>query len=275
MKKIFANMLLVLAVATSLQSCAANGSKAANAIGDANEQTTANGRDKVKTVEHKLAYFNTLDVNVTCDVYFTQGNKQSVRIVGSAKDVDAIKVSVDKDNRLKVTSRKSNINDIGFFGRSKRQELKIYITSADLIAVNLLGQSDFKVLSTLDTDNLDISLSGMGDMDFDKRVVCDNLNIQLRGAGDVEFDNVTAQKATVEIYGTGDIDMHLHKVANTDITVKGTGDIDAHFDNCGAAACTLYGTGDIKLKGSLRSLSQKKYGTGSIDTDDLRVGGSR
>lgn len=273
MKKIFADMLLALAAVTLLPSCADNGSKVANTIDAANVQTTQKSGGKVKTVTHNLAYFNALDINARCDIYFTQGKKQAVRIEGNAKDVDDVKVYVDKDNRLKVTSKKGN--NLGLFGQANRRDLKIYITSVDLVAVNIMGQGDFKVLSPLDTNNLDVYLSGTGDVDFDKRVVCDNISVQLRGAGDVDFENVTAQKASIELYGTGDIDINLHKVAHTDISVKGTGDIDADFDNCGSAACTLYGTGDIKLKGRLRSLSHKKYGTGNIDTDELHVGGAQ
>ena len=88
---------------------------------------------------------------------------------------------------------------------------------------------------------------------------------------DIEFKSVETRKERVELYGTGDIDLNLHKVVSTDISVKGTGDVDVNFDRCGSASCSLYGTGDIELSGSLRSFSQKKYGTGSIDSEKLKI----
>lgn len=246
--------------------------KAVNADNNINGVETAlssQTASRTKQLTRKLAYFNTVDINLPCDVYFTQGKTSEARIVGMADDVEKVKLSVDAKGLLSITGKRFST---GLFHGRGRKELKIYLTSTDLVGVNMMGVGDFKTLSPIDTDNLDVSMSGAGDIDFERPVICDNFSVVLRGAGDTDFKKVQAQKANIELYGTGDIDVRLVKVARTDISLKGTGDIDVDFSGCGAAACTLYGTGDIELKGTLRSLSHNKYGTGDIDLKELKVG---
>lgn len=223
---------------------------------------------KGMTLLRKLNYFNSINVNVPCDVYFTQGNASKARIVGTQEAISKLEFVVDRNGQLSISSKKSCNN---FFSDCNTENLKIYLTSIDLIALNMMGAGDFKTLTPIDTDNLSVAMSGAGDIDFEKPVICDNFSVVLRGAGDIDFKSVETRKASVELYGTGDIDVNLHKVVSTDISVKGTGDVDVNFDRCGSASCSLYGTGDIELSGSLRSFSQKKYGTGNIDSEKLKI----
>ena len=235
-----------------------NGSKAA---------ISSKAGDGVKTSSRKLSYFNTVDVNIQCDIYFTQGKTSTAKIVGMADDIEKVRLTVDQNGRLVITGKKFST---GLFDNRGRKELKIFLTSPDLIGVNMMGAGDFKTLTSIDTDNLDVAMSGAGDIDFERPVICDNFSVVLRGAGDADFKSVQSQKANIELYGTGDVDVRLIKVARTDISLKGTGDIDVDFSRCGTASCTLYGTGDIELKGTVHSITHNKYGTGDIDVKELK-----
>ena len=261
--------MFIVAVAaimfTACDGCAVNTNNNSNAAENALETKASK---KGMTVSRKLKYFNSINVNVPCDVYFTQGNASKARIVGTQEAISQLRFVVDRNGQLSISSKKTYNN---LFSDCNTENLKIYLTSVDLIALNLMGAGDFKTLTPIDTDNLNVTMSGAGDIDFEKPVICDNFSVVLRGAGDIDFKSVETRKASVELYGTGDIDVNLHKVASTDISVKGTGDVDVNFDRCGSASCSLYGTGDIELSGSLRSLSQKKYGTGSIDSEKLKI----
>lgn len=261
--------MFIVAVAaimfTACDGCAVNTNNNSNAAENALETKASK---KGMTVSRKLKYFNSINVNVPCDVYFTQGNASKARIVGTQEAISQLRFVVDRNGQLSISSKKTYNN---LFSDCNTENLKIYLTSVDLIALNLMGAGDFKTLTPIDTDNLNVTMSGAGDIDFEKPVICDNFSVVLRGAGDIDFKSVETRKASVELYGTGDIDVNLHKVASTDISVKGTGDVDVNFDRCGSASCSLYGTGDIELSGSLRSFSQKKYGTGSIDSEKLKI----
>ena len=237
---------------------ACNGSKA----------HASDAANSAKTVTRSLRYYNTINVNVPCDVYFTQGNASKVKIVGQPDDIRQLQISIDARGRMTISCKRSGDN---FFRGCQFKDLKIYLTSSDLIALNMMGAGDFKTLSSLDTDNLNINMSGAGDIDFEKPVICDNFNFVLRGIGDAEFKSVEAKRANVELYGKGDIDVNLRKVARTDISLKGTGEVDVDLYRCGSLNCTLYGMGDIELEGSVRSFTQKKYGKGSIKCYKLKV----
>ena len=223
--------------------------------------------------QSKLEYFKAVETTGVFDVYFTQCNRSYIRIVSNEandSEVENIKAKV-VDGVLRISTKGGDFN---MFKRNKSKEIKIYIGSPDLVGVNTTGSGDFVVLNALDTDTLRVSQSGVGDMKFDKPLVCDRLELTVRGTGDAELKQATAASASFELYGVGDIDANLANAAHTDVLLKGTGDVDINFTNCGTASATLYGVGDIALKGSLRSLTKKKYGTGDIDCSELHVLGS-
>lgn len=270
MRRDMAKAFIVALAAFMLTACnggAANTGNNSNAF-KADMASTGSKSNGKTTVVRKLGYFHSIDVSVPCDVYFTQGKTSRARIVGRAEDIEKLKFTTDASGRLSITGNRLSNNIFNF---ASCKELKIYLTSFDLVGVNMLGAGDFKTLSAIDTDNLTITMSGAGDIDFEKPVVCDNFSVALRGAGDAEFKSVEALNANVELFGTGDIDVKLRKVEHSDVSLKGTGDVKVSFDRCGAATCTLYGTGDIELKGSVRSIMHKKRGTGDIDMKELNV----
>lgn len=220
--------------------------------------------------QNKLEYFKAVDATGPFDVYFTQCDHSYIRMVSNEAndaDLENIKAKI-VDGVLHISTKGGDFN---VFKRNKSKEIKIYVGSPDLVGVNMTGTGDFVVLNALDTDTLRVSLSGVGDVEFDKPVVCDRLEVNVRGTGDAKLERVTSASASFELYGVGEIEADLKNSAHTDVLLKGTGSMDINFINCGTASATLYGVGDIELKGSLRSLTKKKYGTGDIDCSELHV----
>lgn len=220
--------------------------------------------------QSKLEYFKAVDATGPFDVYFTQCDHSYIRIVSDEandKDVENVKARI-VDGVLCISAKGGDFN---VFKRNKSKEIKIYVGSPDLVGVNMKGSGDFVMLNALDTDTLRVSQSGVGDMEFSKPLVCDRLEVNVRGTGDAKLEHVTSASASFELYGVGDIEAGLTNSAHTDVLLKGTGDVDINFTNCGTASATLYGVGDIELKGTLRSLAKKKYGTGDIDCSELHV----
>ena len=93
---------------------------------------------KEMTVLRKLNYFNSIKVNVPCDVYFMQGNASKARIVGTQEAISKLEFVVDRNGQLSISSKKSCSNI--FFG-CNTEKLKIYLTSIDLIALNMMEQA--------------------------------------------------------------------------------------------------------------------------------------
>ena len=147
--------------------------------------------------------------------------------------------------------------------------VKIYISSPNLVAVNVKGVTDFHA-NKIDTDNMLIDLSGVGESYIDT-LICNNFDTQVKGTGDVEVKSLEAITAKVFLKGTGDVKVSCHKVQNTVLSLQGTGDIEANMDNCGKVNANLQGTGDITIKGNVTALEKSEHGTGDIDTDNLTV----
>jgi hypothetical protein len=216
----------------------------------------------------KVSAFERVEIFGSPSVCYTQADSVSVRIEGPKSQVERIEAKV-KDNVLSIRhkGRKLNIFDVHV---SWSDEVCIYVTSPDLIGVDLRGSGDFECKNMLDTDTLLIRLHGSGDVKFDS-VLCDRISVEQVGSGDVFLKDIQAQQANMELVGSGDLKARMKHTALTDISLRGSGDIEVSFSNCTAANCSVQGSGDVKLKGQLQQLNQSTYGSGSIDTEELSV----
>ena len=220
-------------------------------------------------VKRNLAYYKAIHTTGAFDVYFTQTNKAStIRIEGAREDVERVTWNIDKNGVLNIGQRTFDKN---FFKGRSRHELKIYVSSPDLIAITSTGAGDVKVVSALDTDVLRIEQKGAGDVEFEKPLICDQLFVSQYGAGDADLDKVTAQTVSLDLYGAGDVEVKSLRAAKIDIKLQGAGDIDVKLDRAGTVNSTLYGVGTIELEGTVNVVNVKRFGSGSIDTSKLRV----
>ena len=209
-----------------------------------NDSKGSNGPKVTKNIEN-FAPFERIRIDAPCNVYFTQGNTTKVKVVASDSDVmEKIKVLVDNgclDIRMKGK---------GWSNWKKKRSATIYVTSPDLIEVNMHGAGSFNVEGDLDTDTLRLRLKGAGNMDF-PNIICDRIETHLEGVGNMDFHQLQTQQA--------------------DMSLRGVGNIDAHFVKSGSVRCALQGVGDIDLTGEVKGLQKTLQGTGKIDISDLKI----
>ena len=197
------------------------------------------------------------------DIKYTQGKTWSVRVKAPKSLIS--KVVTRKEGNCLVVSLKNT----GFFSREGRNsDVTVYVTSPDLIGVEVQGSGDFESKTHVDTDNLDISLRGSGDI-YD--IICDRLKTSVVGSGDLDIKKIVAQQSVVELVGSGDVKIRQSKVHQTQIELKGSGDVKVHCDNCGTVTCRLVGSGDITLSGTISKLNQTTRGSGDIHTESLKI----
>lgn len=214
----------------------------------------------------KAYSFDSVSADIVGDIYFKQSDTLGIRIEGPKEEVERINVEF-KENALVLSTEKklsSFLNGIG-----QNDGVKIYISSPNLVAVNIKGVTDFHA-NKVDTDNMLIDLSGVGGAYIDN-LVCDNFDTKVKGTGDVDVKNLEAITAKIFLQGTGDVKASCHKVKDTVLSLQGTGDIDVKMDKCGKVNANLQGTGDITIKGDVYILEKSEHGTGDIDTDELLV----
>lgn len=216
-----------------------------------------------------LRGFERIEVLGSPTVYYQQADSFSVKVKGPKELVDRIVTEVDEG---KLTIR--NRGKLGMFNVSFGDDnsLAVYVTSPDLISVYLGGSGDFISENTVDTDVMDVNLKGSGDIQF-ARLLCDRCHLEVVGSGDATIRNLDTRETDISLVGSGDIRLHQQNADKTRITLRGSGDVDVEFaKGCGFVDAQLAGSGDIDLKGTVRTASVHKSGSGDIDTDNLKVG---
>ena len=171
---------------------------------------------KSKEVSLKVPSFERLNISGNFDVFYRQGDKASVRLVGNERQIEMADVRSDGET-LRIGVKKLSL---GTF----RSYPKIYVTSPDLIEVSLTGNGDFDAEGLVDSDHLSITLTGNGDIDF-QDIICDRLDLQLTGNGDIDVKHVVCDVLNLQLTGNGDISVkgRAHKMNRQK---AGNGDFD-------------------------------------------------
>lgn len=220
------------------------------------------------TEDRLIKGFEEVEVVGSPNVYYTQADSFSVRVKGPDNFVDNILTEKNGKTLTVRNKGKWGVVNISF---SDEDELAVYVTSPDLVAVRVNGSGDFISTDLIDTDNMNITLRGSGDINIDK-LLCDRCDVELIGSGDIDLPEVEAKETSVVLVGSGDIKMGLSKVADTRLSLKGSGDIKVDFsEGCRSVDCTVNGSGDIGLSGKIGHFRGEKHGSGDIDIANLTI----
>jgi len=208
-----------------------------------------NSNSSRQRVTQKLAIepFERLVVDIAGDVTYTQGHSTKLTLYSSNKKLaEAVKVS-NQNGTLYISF--GNMDEISE-GIDIDNELKLEISSPDLISVEIKGTGQFETQGPLDTDTLLLQVKGKGEIETDK-IVCDRLQADMLGAGKMELGPIEAQQCQLNL--------------------NGVGKIDADFTKCDYLNCQLLGLGRIELTGRVHKWDSNIAGAGIIDSDELQV----
>lgn len=189
------------------------------------------------------------------DVIYTKGSKHSVKIIGTAEDVEKVKVKV-KNGKLSFEPETSTrkVGNVTITTTSFKDDVKIKVTSPKLCSVNIIGSGDFTANGTVKTDKLNLDIAGSGDINI-KKVAADKLTANVAGSGEIDIENVS-------------------ECGNITFSVAGSGEIEAYLNNCKNMRCSVAGSGEIKLKGKVTNYYSSVVGTGEIDRRELVATGN-
>ena len=123
---------------------------------------TSNKEDIMVQEDRKVGKFTSIAIQGSPTVIYRQGNTCTVKVRANKSVIKDIKTTIDK-GCLNVSMKGNG----GFFVFSKEKPITIYVTSPDLIGVEIAGSGDFKSEMPLDTDNIRLVVRGSGDIDFD------------------------------------------------------------------------------------------------------------
>lgn len=259
MKRMMVGALMMLSAAT-LVSCSMGGSY------------NMNGNLQYSQQDLLPKAFKAIDVSVVADVYYTQnsGDKHDVKLDFSAiRDDDTRELMKEK---VKVVYRDGGV-EIGVSGNVKStrgmdegKRLKVYITSPDLVKVDMEGVGSFHA-GTINSDQLEMDNEGVGSM-YVKEVLANKLKVTNEGVGSVTIDKVTGDDFSIDNEGVGKVNVGFYKGGKLDIDNEGVGKVSAKVD-CKSIKASLEGVGGITLSGKTQFYKKVKDGVGHFSDADL------
>lgn len=207
------------------------------------------GKGPIVTKTLNLDDFNSFTLAISGDVYFQQGNQQSIKVEGQQNIIDLLSTEVKKDHwKIKFDQNVSRVKG-----------LKIYITMSDLTYVglsgsgNVVGEGTFKNL-----EDVGLAVSGSGDLGI--ALAAKSIESRISGSGNIEIGGST-QRHSIRISGSGDIEASDLSSDDCEVRISGSGDVQ--IDVRKQLDVRISGSGDVEYRGN-PSVQSKISGSGEV-----------
>ena len=291
MKKVLIKILAVMAAGMMAVSCIINiGGRGIVWVGTCTEE----GIDLSDVRE--VGSFRALSTSLPCNVYFSQAEKQEVRVESTQEFADKVLTTVE-DGKLTLRLEP---------GRYPKLVLRVVVTAPDIeqltvsgsgslvhegelrvahdLGLKVSGSGDMQ-MGRIDSRDFDARCSGSGNMgvecvrcdDFDgsvsgsgtahiDRIDSDGFEASVSGSGGFFIDSLTAKSdASVRISGSGGIRLREVTVdGDMDLGTSGSGDITVN-GSCRDVTAHCSGSGDISGKLTYNRISIRTTGSGEVD----------
>ncbi len=205
--------------------------------GDGRDETVRFQRaDSGPRVTRTLAWDggDRLDIDVSADVTYVQGDAASVEIVGPRDQVEALRLRAGR-----LTFNDDDDTNVVMFGWRNHDRLQITVTAPSVRTFNLSSSGDL-VIRNYDQPGLTIAINGSGEVEATGRTEAVDLDIS--GSGEADLSGLETRDADIDISGSG----------------------EAAVGPTGAARITISGSGDVDLTRRPASLTQSISGSGDV-----------
>ncbi|MCK5846906.1 MAG: DUF2807 domain-containing protein [Bacteroidales bacterium] len=213
-------------------------------------QSRINGSGNVIKQTRELSTFNAIDAGNAFDIIITKGDNQSVVIEADDNLMEKIITSV-KGNELKL-STKGSINN--------STKMKVHITMAELIGVDLSGAATLLSESRFDNDDMEIEQSGASSMELKLR--CKNLDIDISGAANIKLSGFT-NNMEAECSGASNISAFNLEVENAVVDCSGASNAKLFITKSLSGEAS--GASNITYKGSPTKIDIRTSGASDVD----------
>jgi hypothetical protein len=177
-----------------------------------------------------------LDVDVSAEVTYVQGDTASVVVSGPKEQVEALRLAA---GRLTFDDDDDRIDHV-VFGWGDHVPLRITVTAPSVNAFNLSSSGDL-LIRNYDQPSLFVAIDGSGEVEVTGRT--DEVELDISGSGEADFSGLETRDADIEISGSG----------------------EAIVGPTGAARIAISGSGDVDLTRRPASLNQSISGSGDIN----------
>jgi hypothetical protein len=236
------------------------------------------------TEVREVGRFNAISSSLPCTVYFSQSDKQEVR-VESTKELAPNVLTVIEDGTLKLKLKE---------GRYPKLILRVVISVPDIQSISLRGSGDLIHEGSFRTGNsLSVKVSGSGDIRMGD-IVCKAFEGHTSGSGNIGFDSIDCSDFSGSVSGSGNLRSGSVRCDGFGVSTSGSGDVDiTTLVASGNGSARASGSGDISLRqvtvdgdldlkttgsadilvsGSCRDVTASTSGSGDISGDLSHAG---
>ncbi|MCS6627780.1 DUF2807 domain-containing protein [Roseibacterium beibuensis] len=206
--------------------------------GDGDDETVRFQRsDSGPSVTRSLAWDgdDRLDIDVSADVTYVQGDAATVEITGPREQVEGLRL---RGGRL--TFDDDDNTNVVMFGWRNHDRLRITVTAPSVRRFHLSSSGDLSIRG-YDQPSLFVAIDGSGDVEASGRT--EAVELDIHGSGEADFSDLETRDADVEISGSG----------------------EAAVGPTGAARISISGSGDVDLTRRPASLTQSISGSGDVN----------
>ena len=206
------------------------------------------GSGRVVSENRTVPGFQGIDLSGSPEVFIRQGAKQSLVVRTDDNLLKHLETRVE-GGTLKIRFRE---------GVSRVTQCKIYITMAQLRALNISGSGSIQSENRFDSNDVATWISGSGNL---------KLNLETRramtrisGSGNCELKG-KADELTAEISGSGNLNAFDFPVPEADVAISGSG--NCNLDVSRALTARISGSGSVSYRGN-PTVNAAAFGSGQI-----------
>ena len=219
------------------------------------------------TEVREVGRFNALSSHIPCTIYFSQADKQEVRVETTEEFAPKV-LTVVEDGTLKL-----KLED----GRYPKIILRVIISVPDIESIAIHGSGDLRHEGTLRVSNVckafEGHTSGSGNIGFSS-IDCSDFSGSVSGSGNLRSGAVRCDGFGVSTSGSGDIDITTFVAsASGSARASGSGDISLRQVTVdGDMDLKTTGSADIHVNGSCRDVTASTSGSGNISGNLTHAG---
>lgn len=209
--------------------------------------------DNILTQQREHNDFSEISLEMSADLYVTQGEEYTVSIEASNNLMEIIETKVS-GTTLQIDLKKGKCI-------KGDTEVNVYITMPSVNRISVAGSGDVFIPNKLTTAELELDISGSAGLVIDSLDV-NNLETNISGSGDVFINAVdTVENQTIKISGSGEFRTFDVPTKNVAIRISGSGECEVFAIE--TLAIDISGKGDVTYKGN-PIIDQRVSGSGSI-----------
>ena len=209
-----------------------------------------------ETKNISLSNVSGISVHAGIDLFITQGNSESAKIVASSEYINEVVIENSGGN-VSVSWKKNN------FGSTARnnKSAKVYITYKKLNSIGASSGSNLKTENTLKTDALDVKVSSGANLTAS--IACKDLKVATSSGANATLNGTTTN---MEVKSSSGATLKAFDLATDYANVTASSGANIKINVAKGLETTSSSGGDIRYKGNA-SLKNNSSRSGSVSKD--------